>query len=136
MCLTTKDPTVHVAEKDIIVFKRLDVFESRNKKRSFFQRLFGLNKTVKRYCPTYSSSLEYKLNEKNPEMCIIPRQYGEYYEVESGYHSDVVHSPSYHNATFVIPKGTRYIKGWYNDEEERENYVSEQIIFVEILDRK
>lgn len=50
------------------------------------------------------------------------------FEVEEGYHSDVVDCNS--NALFIIPKGTKYIAGWFNTNVGRKNYVSETIKFV------
>lgn len=132
MCLTTNDPTIKVAEQDITVYKLLSVHNKRETGRNWFQILFGLNRYRKVFSATVNN-FEYKIGEvnKTEELRVHPMHAG-LNEVNCGYHSDAV--PNGHsNAVFVIPKGTKYIAGWYNTTRDRANYVSETIIFKEVL---
>ncbi len=121
MCLTTKDPTILVAEADIQVYKELDY----KKEGNWFQRLFAKGEPY--------SLFERYLYDKDvaqPQVTLKPiKRYGEdVYNVFEGYHSDVKRLRD-SNALFVIPAGTKYIVGYHNDNKGRANYVSETIIF-------
>lgn len=132
MCLTTNDPTIKVAEQDITVYKMLYPAEVPNPNRNFFQRLFGLSKFVDGW-QAESGNCHYTIGEVNPTVELYPYGYSSgNSSVDQGYHSDAVPN-AYSNAVFVIPKGTKYIAGWYNTTRDRANYVSETIIFKEVL---
>lgn len=111
MCLRTQDPTIRVTEDDILVYKTL------------------------RYDNGDPESLAYNFVYKKFEACpteyLLPQElfYRSYYYVEKGYHSDVKQRKD-SNALFVIPKGTKYIKGRFNDWPDRANYVSETIVYL------
>lgn len=130
MCLTTKDPTIKIAEEDITVYKCLD--KKKVKRKGFFNRLF--NGKYRIAFEAMNHNHEYKIGKLNSPIKIkaVADRYDEF-SVEKGYHSFVDQDNprvSSINALFIIPKGTKYIKGWYNDDENILNYVSETIIFV------
>lgn len=135
MCLTTRDPEIKIATQDIIVYKELTVMKT-HKERNWLDKLFG----TKRYQTEHRSDrgYEYKIGKINPTVELLPRvmwssDEGDISEVEQGYHSDIEQQED-SNAIFVIPKGTKYIEGWYNDDTDRPNIVSETIIFKQLLD--
>lgn len=111
MCLRTQDPNIRVTEDDILVYKtlRYDNGDPESLVYNFVYKEF-------KACPT-----EYLLPEK-----ISHRSF---YYVEKGYHSDVKQRKD-SNALFVIPKGTKYIKGRLNVSSDRLNYVSETIVYL------
>lgn len=118
MCLTTDNPTVKVAKKNIIVFK------------GGYYGVDSLRTDLKHY--TY-----YKM-ENNPNVPLVPvaeKKYtcGHYHPVETGYHivNRGYHSYNrFHHALFIIPKGTEYIDGWYNDSKSTPNRVSSNIVYI------
>lgn len=131
MCLTTNTPEILVAQEDITVYKYL--FTTRVKYRQTgIMRLFRKWKTVQEI-RTHNRQYAYKVGEIQPLVEIVPIEWAGNWEVKQGYHSDVTFNKFQSNAEFKIPKGTKYIKGWYNDEKNRENYVSETIVFVKML---
>lgn len=95
-------------------------------------RLFRKWKTIYEMRSS-STGHVYKVGEIQPLVNIEPIEWRDIWEVEEGYHSDVNYNMIRSNAEFKIPKGTRYVKGWFNDDEGRENYVSETIVFVKML---
>lgn len=128
MCLTTFDSNVYTAEADIEVYKCLDY---PTPSKNLIKRLF-----FPKHPRSSIVGHEYKkgvLQEKatlNPKGVYLTNEL----TVDEGYHSDTCWH--YSNATFVIPKGTRYMKGWYNDDRSRINYVSETIVYKGKLKRK
>lgn len=126
MCLTTSNPEVKVAQEDIEVYKSI-VF-SRN---GFFGRLFNRRRGRSGLTGHLYRRGEIQMNVR---LYARPIRSGSY-RVDEGYHSDVKRIYS-SNALFVIPKGTKYIEGWYNDTTDRKNYVSETIIFKKRLKQK
>jgi len=136
MCLNTKDVTVKVAENDILVYKEVMIYKKvkKNRNRNLFQKLFGLNKFVNMYSSA-GTGYEYEIGKINPteELRPYPLWNGlDTYYVEAGYHSDTKRRAD-SNALFVIPKGTKYIEGWFNDNEARPNLISETIVFKGLL---
>lgn len=131
MCLTTKDPTIKIAEKDITVYKILD--KKKVKRKGFFNRLFN-----GKYRITYeaiNNNYEYTIGTLNPIVEIKPFGGDAFldFAVEEGYRSYVHETGRGRqnaNAIFVIPKGTKYIQGYCNNDTNIPNYVSETIIFV------
>lgn len=132
MCLTTRDATRLVAEEDIKVYKHLSLNYIPNENRTFWQRLFGKNKYIIQARASISD-FTYEIDKVCPNEELKPfTTYGGLYEVERGYHSYPEMRPEC-NAVFIIPKGTGYIKGYYNDARHIVNLVSETIILKEII---
>lgn len=133
MCLTTTNPAIYVAEEDIYVYKKLDKFPVSRKNRTISEILLWRN----RFCYKAAAiGYKYKRLGVNPyvPLRVVPR-YDNNYVVHEGYHSDVLAQRD-SNALFMIPAGTKFIRGWYNSDSFRINYVSETIIFVKSLSRK
>lgn len=125
MCLTTKDPAIKIAEQDIKVYKHLEY-----PKVKFLKRLF--NPSLAYPYSSVWSKYVYKKGETQPAVTLNPVQDNyEEFRVHQGYHSHA--TPEKSNSLFIIPKGTKYIEGWNNGNEEIKNYVSETIVFVEKL---
>lgn len=123
MCLTTLNPEIKVADRDIKVYKELD-FPSRN----LTTLLFGTKKGKALY-----NSHTYEKGELQPiERLYVDIGRSGKWTVHLGYHSDK-EKQHRSNALFIIPKGTKYVQGWFNDDTDRENYVSETIIFKKRL---
>ncbi len=131
MCLSTLNPEILIAQEDITVYKSLETW-TRAVRQKGIMRLFRKYKKVKEMRSS-STGHVYKVGEIQPLVGLIPVEYGKTWEVEEGYHSDVTYSPMFSNTEFKIPKGTKYIRGWFNDDEDRMNYVSETIVFVKML---
>jgi hypothetical protein len=131
MCLTTSDPEIKVATEDIKVYKQLIIRYVPNENRTILQRLFGLKKTRMR-AESIIQTHEYKIGETAPNVELVTTPFFDFFEVERGYHSDAEFQGN-SNAILVIPKGAKYIQGWYNDENWRPNYVSETLILKEII---
>lgn len=117
MCLTTRNPEIKVAEKDITVYKDGCLYKD------------GLTFEVGH------SNYEYEINKDQEPVVLTPiDQHDGTFTVEEGYHSHArtrgAFSHSECNGKFVIPKGTKYIHGWYNDRSSIPNYVSENIVYV------
>lgn len=138
MCLTTKDPTIKIAQEDIIVYKTLAKVELRRTDRTWLQKLFGTNKYRIALMSEVYRTFEYKIGELCPQQFLDPLpvyhvpNYPNACIVERGYHSDVDRLYT-SNAIFIIPKGTKYIEGYFNDQPSRANYVSETIILKELI---
>ncbi len=133
MCLTTNDPTLKVAEQDITVYKRVNRYKVQNNNRTLWEKILGKNKIIT-VVEAESHSFQYHIDEKCPTVELSPfRTFGDddEFEVEAGYHSYVDMNGC--NSVFIIPKGTRYIDGWYNDSKSIANRVSETIILKELL---
>ncbi len=126
MCLTTDNPEIRIATEDIHVFKNVTFT-----KRSFWDWLF--RRPLKAYS-TITGPYLYIQNVVQPHV-----ELGIFYiegfdtQVEEGYHSYVYYKKYQSNALFIIPKGTKYIQGYHNGDEEIQNYVSESIILVKKL---
>lgn len=131
MCLTTKDPTIKVAERDIEVYKSL-LFP----KVSFLKRLF--NPKSASPISTVWGAYTYHKGQVQPKVEIKSYERKDMFDTETiyvvheGYHS---HATPYIlgyecNAKFIIPKGAKYIEGWNNDDKHMKNYVSETIVYV------
>jgi hypothetical protein len=137
MCLKTNHPELKVADRDIVVYKRVVTYHVRNPNQKWFEKLFGLRKYITKHTALVNN-YEYRVGASNPKVELRAWPIGvepSTYEVEKGYHSDTSLRDE-HNAIFVIPKGTNYIEGWYNDEPERENLVSETIVLKELIPSK
>lgn len=126
MCLTTDNPTVKVAEQDIKVYKSLYFHEQRVRSKNFFKRLFGMKDVI--VTPKSGvQNFKYMTGALQPSVELQSYPDGNRHEYHRGYHSDAdIRSES--NALFVIPKGTKYVEGWFN-----QNYVSETIVYVKRL---
>jgi hypothetical protein len=124
MCLKTKTPEILIADKDIICYKEST----------------GLQKTGGCYV---SSPRNYQyfpgeiapIVELKADIDLVFSWDGIWpetgnYRVEEGYHSHVKNYSPGESAVFLIPKGTKYISGWYNQNPMIKNYVSETIIFI------
>jgi hypothetical protein len=131
MCLTTDNPEIQIAAEDITVYKKVIVRYKENTNRNFFQKLFGLNKTTEIY-EALIHHFFYQMGKPEPIVELVATPILNVFEVEKGYHSDAQQVPSA-NAICVIPKGTKFIYGWYNEEKHRPNYVSETIILKKII---
>src|SRR5688572_6190332 len=115
MCLTTRHPAIKVAESDIKVYKSWSY-----PYRNLLQRIF--TKVKEGYSIIMSHT--YLRNEVQPNEELVPYELGGgKWSVESGYHSDKDKRGD-SNALFIIPRGTKYIEGWYGDRVSRKNYVS------------
>jgi len=112
MCLTTKNPKIQVAEKDIYVYKECT----------------GVTK--EKCYPEWFLRTTYIAGEQNEKVALSTRvNLDGNYEVEKGYHS--YNTPkSGTNTLFKIPKGTQYISGWYNNNPLKRNRVSATIEYV------
>lgn len=125
MCLTTKDPTIKIAEEDIKVYKNLEY-----PRVPFFKRLFNLTLAYP-YANVWTRHT-YQKGVVQPNVPLEPIDEGDNeFTVHQGYHSYV--EPCALNSLFIIPKGTKYIEGWNNCNENSKNYVSETIIFAKKL---
>lgn len=127
MCLITRDATIKIAEKDMYVYKQLEIIPSTLKRKG----ILGVLGFKKKHFYSLVNFYKYEKHVLQPYVQLRPYQYysnPEKYEVNQGYHSDAG-SVKGSNAVFVIPKGTKYIQGYYNNDKSRVNYVSETIIF-------
>lgn len=116
MCLITRDPTVKVAEQDIVVYKQL-------RYPSFLDSLFGAKPEALFYdCYTYKKN---QLNEVTIPLNVV--KHYDCFRVEAGFHSYVNREENC-NAKFIIPKGTKYVAGTLGHSSQM-NYVSEAIIY-------
>lgn len=112
MCLTTKDATIKVAKRPIVVFKKLD------KDRT---ALVGY---------------KYGIRQEEPPVKLGIEQIGSFHQVNEGYHSynRFINYGGYEcrynrtNYVFIIPKGAEYVTGWYNNVDYIPNRVSTKII--------
>lgn len=124
MCLTTDNPEIRIATEDIYVFKMVHFA-----KRSFWEWLF---RKPLRANAVHRSDHLYIQGVIQPTVEVKPayQEDGGYTEVRKGYHSHVYHKLWESNALFMIPKGTKYMQGYFNGDTARHNYVSESIVFV------
>lgn len=115
MCLRTNDATVHVAKKNIIVFKQL---------------IPGNRSAIQDY--------PYTKNELNREEELEPIEDWPIedwddsvskFRVNSGYHSRNA-CDFFYTSLFIIPKGTQYIEGFFNNSKVERNRVSSNIVYI------
>jgi hypothetical protein len=114
MCLTS--PTellVSTAEKNIICFKNGYVYRFK-------------------FHPSHYSSFKYIKGKstKQVELKILSDRFNKF-AVEEGYHSSTKanNEDDSYDHVFLIPKGTKYIKGFNNYSSEN-NYVSETLVWM------
>lgn len=122
MCQTLKDPTIKVAEADIIVYKSLCYRKVNIIERLFRPSLLNPKSHIQNF--TYRKGV----SQPNVPLKIIKYTTDEWY-VEAGYHS-YVNQENGCNAKFIIPKGTKYTFGHNNGNAYMPTYVSETIIYV------
>ena len=131
MCLRTYNPEIKIADRDIRVYKTLCVVNQKYYP-NFLCKLLGIAFKRKVYF-SESANYKYEIGKTNNRIKLDPcRIWDNLWVVNEGYHSDV--RPHCSNATFIIPKGSEYIEGWYNDDTSRKNYVSSKIIFEKIIE--
>lgn len=126
MCLVTTDPTIKIATEDITVYKYIR-FISKKIERKGIMRIFG-KKTVPCFLSLYMG-YEYELNVRQRYVNLSPiLDVGKgRFELYQGYHSYVTNvNDGDANSVFIIPKGTEYIEGFFNDDI---SYISSTIIF-------
>lgn len=111
MCLTTNDPTIKIAKENIIVFKTGDYSRHSIMSPRGYRYYKMKNNPYVQLIPT----VELRIN--TPTILHI---------VDEGYHS----YNHFHHALFVIPKGARYINGWFNGNKGTKNRVSSNIIYI------
>ena len=127
MCLITFDPTVHIAEEDMIVYKEgkfphnEKLFQSAL--RPFFYRKFSLYKTE-----ILESGSQAGYDNIVTNFYYSSKSDRKIYSFGQGFHSALElkrlsGSSFYRNAEFIIPKGSEYIK------DETGLLVSNKIIF-------
>lgn len=111
MCLTTKNPTIKVAKKDILVYKECSGVTTES-------------------CTAETLHFLYNANKDSPAVRLKPYSgIRGGYEVHEGYHS--YNRPRLStNALFVIPKGASYISGNYNGNPFIRNRVSSTIKYI------
>lgn len=113
MCLEIKNENfkIKIAKKPIICFKL-----GRVKKNRFHSPFYS--KTYYKNMINFEVKLGI-INLPNLKLIII----------NEGYHS-YVHFFSNGNQLFLIPKGTKYVRGGINDHDRNNGYVSENIIWL------
>lgn len=121
MCLSTNDPIIKIAEKSIVVYKHVtkkSYTTCSSHTKGYVYKLF-------RKCPIIDLHLRYQYYPFiTPLSSYSPR-----YRVYDGYHS--FNEDNYmSNCVFIIPKGSKYIDGWFNDFSYELNRVSETIIYM------
>ena len=120
MCMRTKDAIFKIAEKDIICYKR------------GYPTVIGLG-----FSPIARGSFLYTLLNKTKIVKIDPcyNSYYKEYRIDEGYHSANTFvslnnfSRNGDIGIFVIPKGTKYIDGFFDGNRYCPNRVSESLIF-------
>jgi len=131
MCLRTYNPEIKITDRDIRVYKTLFITKEKYYP-NFLYKLLGIAFERKLYF-SESTNYKYEIGKTNKEVKLnLSRIFDNIWVVNEGYHSDV--RPYGSNATFIIPKGSEYIEGWYNTNTSRKNYVSSNIIFEKIIE--
>lgn len=114
MCLIVSDPEIKVAEKDIVVYKRLKL-DREILCSPYYLKIWSLGKL---------ETLESSLYLEN-----INTEDDNYYVVDQGFHAhlyveDAIHYPGTVVYKAIIPKGSEYIIGECNE------VVSNQLILI------
>ena len=125
MCLRADDKTIYIADKDIVCYK-----------------LGKISKLGKLFSPITRTTYGYTRNVPTEPVELY---FGGYYEdqVNEGYHSatslkSLSDTRSAYGTyelrdrkagVFIIPKGSKYIKGFFNNSI-YPNYVSESLIYI------
>jgi len=115
--------SIQTATKNIVVFKTTP-YSAKSNFRSSVCDTF-------RYTRYEKHTLSTKLEDS-----IIANGYWEQYDVEVGFHSfksmisAIFHgTDEYYTHVFIIPKGSRYLTGYYNNDNII-NYVSEDLVWI------